>query len=428
MTNALMLFAVKLTLVLALGSAVAALLRQRSAATRHFVLALTLGSAVVLAVIANVAPPLALAVPDWRLPLTRRADKVAVAGQPVLTAPKPQVAREARVTAHGAGSSSLGSPLGNVQQGIGLFLRFLPVGIWAIGVAAMLAWLVAGHRSVSRIAAGAVPANDEDWIALTDDAAGNIGVTRPTRVALSPAVGAPFTSGWSRPIILLPLDASDWPTDRRRAALLHEMAHVARNDYLINLLAGVACAIYWFHPVVWLALRRLRRESEQATDDRVIGRGMLAPDYATHLLDVARAARARGSVSLLAVGMACPSHLETRLRALLDEKRTRTTVSRGLAAAASAGVAMLLIPFAMAQPAFRASAHGTDRPLESKADSPASGTASTSGHPAAYQRAVDASPGGTLVLDLETGASVDIVGDDDLRVEISADLGGRGEI
>ena len=71
--------------------------------------------------------------------------------------------------------------------------------------------------------------------------------------------------------------------------LRHELAHVRRHDWIVQLLAEAARAVCWFNPLMWLACARLRREGEQACDDIVLAGGVEAPAYATHLLDLAPA-------------------------------------------------------------------------------------------------------------------------------------------
>jgi beta-lactamase regulating signal transducer with metallopeptidase domain/DUF4097 and DUF4098 domain-containing protein YvlB len=421
------LFVLKLTLLLTSGATLAVLLRHRSAATRHFAWALTLIGALLFAVVAAIGPRIEVTVPDWRTPaLIKNVSK----NVPATAVTRPHVPTTGPVVAP--------------SQQTAPARMLTPVTVWAMGVAAMLAWLLIGHLGLARIARKATTA---PWTALIDEVVADSGVTRPVRVVLSELVLAPMTWGWRHPLVLLPAEAASWPSDRRRAALMHELAHVARNDYLTQLFASLACALYWFHPFAWFSLRRLRRESEQASDDRVLTRGLGASDYATHLVDVAVAARARRFGGLLALGMACPSHLETRLRALLDETRARNGVSRRLTAIAVAVAALILVPLAAARPELRAARQSgkpidfervanrleraVTRPidrtvrtiellstkLDSKLDEKPRGAAAPS--------SVAASPGETLVLDLETGGSVEVRGWDEARVAVEARLGGR---
>jgi hypothetical protein len=97
-------------------------------------------------------------------------------------------------------------------------------------------------------------------------------------------------------------------------------------------MAHIACAVYWFNPLVWVAAQRMRVERELACDDRVISAGSKASDYAANLLEVARSLRAPSYTSHTAIAMARPSQLSGRLLAVLDSKRNRRSVTRRVAA------------------------------------------------------------------------------------------------
>ena len=156
----------------------------------------------------------------------------------------------------------------------------------------------------------------------------------------------PLAWGVLRPVILLPAGAGDWKSERMRIVLAHELAHVKRQDCLTQILAQMVCAVYWFHPLAWAAAARLRREREQACDDRVLALGSSASDYAGHLVELAHSLRSVSERWAPAVAMAQPQELETRIIALLDSRRRRGTVPRGRAVACAIATGLLLLPLA----------------------------------------------------------------------------------
>ena len=87
----------------------------------------------------------------------------------------------------------------------------------------------------------------------------------------------PIACGVIRPTVVLPAAADDWPDDRVRVVLLHELAHVRRRDCLTQAVADAACAVFWFNPLAWMAVRELRRERERACDDMVLAAGTPGP-------------------------------------------------------------------------------------------------------------------------------------------------------
>ena len=181
-----------------------------------------------------------------------------------------------------------------------------------------------------------------------EEAATHIGLRRPVLLLRSRAEIVPLAAGVRKPAILLPTSAAGWSRERLRVVLLHEMAHIRRKDCLTQALGELVACIYWFHPLVWLALRRLRAERERACDDLVLHAGTKASDYAAHLLALARSLQP-AVLSQVAVSMAAP-RLEMRLRAILNPKVNRRALKPVAGWAASLVAACLVLPLAAMRP------------------------------------------------------------------------------
>src|SRR5262249_16191822 len=149
----------------------------------------------------------------------------------------------------------------------------------------------------------------------------SLAVARSVRLLEYDGGSMPMTCGIIRPTIVLPLSHCDWPPERRKIVLLHELSHVKRWDCLAQAIAQFTCALYWLNPLVWFAARRLRLESENACDDVVIGSGTRASDYAGHLLEIARPFCMSNASPRGALTIAQPSELESRLRSILTPHR-----------------------------------------------------------------------------------------------------------
>jgi TonB family protein len=149
----------------------------------------------------------------------------------------------------------------------------------------------------------------------------------PVRIRVTRHPALLVTWGFISPVILLPAGADTWPAERVRVVLAHEMAHLARRDWVTQLAAEVVRAIHWFNPLFWLACARLRQESEHASDDIVLDLGFARTSYATHLVDLARAFSTHGRTWLPAPSIARPSTLERRVCAMLNPHINRQPVS-----------------------------------------------------------------------------------------------------
>lgn len=152
-------------------------------------------------------------------------------------------------------------------------------------------------------------------------------LSRDVDVVLSKEREMPMTWGVFSPVILLPDSAMSWSKERLQMVLLHELAHIARWDCLTQMLGQLARALYWFNPLAWMALHRLRTEQESACDDVVLQFGSEPTDYASLLLEVtARLPSPTWDASVaLAIGRC--SRMEQRLRAILHANSQRQGAS-----------------------------------------------------------------------------------------------------
>jgi hypothetical protein len=169
---------------------------------------------------------------------------------------------------------------------------------------------------------------------------------RPVTVLLGSQDSSPMTWGLIHPVLVLPQGAQDWPEERLRAVLLHEMAHVARGDWLTQFLARLTCALYWPLPPVWFLAHRMEQESERACDDRVLCAGVAPSDYAHALLEVVRMMRTNKAASSTAVAIVRRrAQVQDRLRQILAAGRNRRAASPPVIVTAllAAGGVLLLI-------------------------------------------------------------------------------------
>ena len=163
-------------------------------------------------------------------------------------------------------------------------------------------------------------------------------VTRPVRVLESAVVRVPAVIGWLRPVVLLPASALTGLTPLQLDALLaHELAHVRRYDYLVNLLQSAIETLLFYHPAVWWVSRRVRDEREHCCDDVAVAACGDAHCYATALLGMERLRNPLPALSMAAAG----GSLVERVRRLMAPVPAEI-FPRGLAGALAVMLALVL--------------------------------------------------------------------------------------
>jgi len=280
--NLLLDSALKATVILFAAWTAALALRRASADVRHIVW--------LMATLAVALLPAALSIPQSAIPAAVRIVVPVVAGGPQ----------------------------------VGPKLPWLLI-VWAAGASIMLLRLIAGIVSAARITRSAK----------------NVG-----GILYSDRAATPMTWGFLRPVVILPCYAADWTPEERDLVIRHEHAHIARHDWLWQILASVTTAVFWFHPLMWLANIQLRREAEGAVDDCVLANGVAPSDYAGRLVDVARHLQtSREPVAVIA--MIRKPELETRVRSILDPSRRRTAAGILIRCAVALAALALIFPIAL---------------------------------------------------------------------------------
>lgn len=188
---------------------------------------------------------------------------------------------------------------------------------WTSVTLILLVRLLFGMARLNTWARRAGVVTDSPWTRLVSLVAAELGIKKRIDVFADEKVSGPATWGLTRPLLLLPTAADAWPTERRRAVLLHELSHVRRHDCLTQALARIACALLWFHPLAWWCERRMRHEREAACDASVVAAGVRPSTYASDLLAIVRAGRAAPLLPHAAVPLGGRTGLEQRLRRLL---------------------------------------------------------------------------------------------------------------
>lgn len=169
------------------------------------------------------------------------------------------------------------------------------------------------------------------------------GIHRPVELMRHEHVPGPVTFGVFRPVVMMPADADQWPEADVRRAIVHELEHVQRRDWLILLAARSICACYWFHPLAWVAWRKLSLEAERSCDDAVVVNEERT-DYAEQLVTLAQRLSATQEAPML--GMANRSDLSTRVSAVLDDRQRRGRAGLGLVAGAIGAASLVVLTIA----------------------------------------------------------------------------------
>ncbi|MDE2677447.1 MAG: 6-bladed beta-propeller [Gemmatimonadota bacterium] len=196
-----------------------------------------------------------------------------------------------------------------------------PLLFWAVGCAIGLTSLVLGGVRFARLVRTASPVRDPALIRQAEALRQRLGIHDDVELLVSQTTTTPMTGGLLRRVILFPASAAEWSPELWRVVLMHEMVHVRRRDVLRHLMGRTVLALYWFHPLSWVATMLAATASEEACDQEVLTLGTRPSEYAAHLLALAGSTSARRPVLTLPMSQQSHSQLERRIMAILSPFR-----------------------------------------------------------------------------------------------------------
>jgi beta-lactamase regulating signal transducer with metallopeptidase domain len=173
-------------------------------------------------------------------------------------------------------------------------LQYLVI-VWFAGVLMLSVRFMGGVWAINRLRGSASKNISDDWKQRLAGLSDSLGIRRIVQMAESARVTVPMTAGWLKPIILLPIGMlSNMPPAHVEMILLHELSHIRRHDYLMNVIQGLVEIMFFFHPAIWWLSDGVRTEREHCCDDRVLSLKGDPLAYAKALHAAAAAVKPRG--------------------------------------------------------------------------------------------------------------------------------------
>ncbi len=189
------------------------------------------------------------------------------AASPVESAPSPALPRSA---GEGAPAPAVGEVSISLRETVRPWMPSL-LSVWLVGVALLSVWHLGGWIQVRRMTRRATRPVDEGWELALIRLRRRLGIEHAVMLLESASVPVPAVIGWLRPVILVPASAFAGLTPQQLEAILaHELAHVRRHDYLINLLQTAVETLLFYHPAVWWVSSQVRQERESCCDDLAV--------------------------------------------------------------------------------------------------------------------------------------------------------------
>jgi beta-lactamase regulating signal transducer with metallopeptidase domain len=317
-------FLIKSTVILTLSFSLVFLLRKKSATLKHFLLSVSLICLLLLPVFSTFGQGWETRLlPSWTkaqnsASLTDRSIGFGeLSSQYGLLNPisdKSPLLSAVRETKNNPASKTAWS------SGRGNLAGRLLLAVWTAGLLFLVARIFLGLYGAFKLTRQGKTVTGLTWRQLLLHFLQAVSIKRKISLLSHRQVKVPMTWGVFKPVVIIPVESKNWTRDECSSALFHELSHIKRGDFIVKILARLSCALYWFNPLSWFALRMIKKEQEKACDELVLKAGVKPSTYAENLLAIKKAGRMGWNPPSAALGAVGKSQLNERLLAILKQQ------------------------------------------------------------------------------------------------------------
>lgn len=233
----------------------------------------------------------------------------------------------ATYTVHAAASNTISDTI--LSRAMSEYEHYLPavMTVYCIGLALMVARLTVSATQATRLRKTGITKPGIEWQEMLARLSDQLGISKKPNLMLSARITVPVMMGVIKPVILLPVAAMNHlNVEQVEAILMHELAHIRRNDYLVNILQGIGEAVLFFNPFVWLISTSIRRERELCCDDLVVASAASPLPYAKALALLEHSRGAESNLALATTGN--KNQLFHRIKRIMEMKKKNLSYSQ----------------------------------------------------------------------------------------------------
>jgi len=335
----------KSLLILAIALIVIWFMRRSSAASRHLVLSAAVLALLILPLATSLLPSWNIGHWDYPIQVRIKESVPSIPSSGVTSeTPAPE---QAQVTSIEGQLQKGGDRIAQTRRLTWLGWLF---AIWLGGASILLLRLLGGKFYADRTARKSPSIKDKRFAQTMKEISDQFEIRKKILAVESAGIKVPFVTGFLNPKLILPSQLKSWSEKRLRAILRHELAHIKRNDILIQFLAQISCCLFWINPLVWMLERKLFIERERACDDIALGQDIKASEYAGHLMEALEELGAQRNAVWVVAAMAEGTDFKDRIISVLNPAARRHPPRPKQMVMVLAATLILLLPLSSLNP------------------------------------------------------------------------------